>query len=118
MGNGYWTSTGYGSWCNHGDSHNVSVGATVADAVTNADSDWIERMTATGGFARIEDDYRAAINEKLPDRVSLAGNDFYGPAYEDDYTWAPGTLNMREIIQGIDLGKIIERHDVDLVVTS
>ncbi|MCX4799625.1 hypothetical protein OG497_37860 [Streptomyces sp. NBC_01242] len=117
MGDTYFTTTSYGTWVNHGDSSSESPEATIADVVNGADREWRERMEAAGAFEKIADDYRDAINEALPDRVSLLrSNEFIGPAYEADYTWADGTddLDIKEVVEGIDLDKIIERHDVDL----
>lgn len=112
MGDTYFTTTDYGTWCNHGDRNNESVEASIADAVNGGDREWRERMEAAGAFEKIADDYRAAINKALPDRVSLNGNEFLGPAYEADYTWEPGTLDIEETVKGVDLNEIIERHDV------
>ncbi|MFJ4902941.1 hypothetical protein [Streptomyces sp. NPDC088727] len=107
------TTTSYGTWCNHGDKDNNTMTATILDAINGGDSDWQKRMESSGALERIEDDYRDAINEALPDGVSLVGSDFYGPAYEADYSWGDADApDMKEIIQGIDLQKIIERHDV------
>ncbi|MFD8654962.1 hypothetical protein [Streptomyces mirabilis] len=111
------TTRGYGSWANHGDSHNVSVEATIADAVSGGDQEWRERMEDSGAFARVARDYRTAINEALPDGVCLLRNDFQGPAYEDDYTWE-GDLDIHAVVEGVDLQGIINRHDVDDVMTS
>jgi hypothetical protein len=111
------TTRNYGSWSIHGDSHNVSVEASIADAVSGGDREWRERMEDSGAFARVARDYRTAINEALPDGVSLLGNEFQGPAYEDDYTWT-GELSIREVVKGVDLDKIVERHDVDSETTS
>lgn len=105
-----YTTTEFGTWANHGDKYNVSVEASVADAVSGGEADWRERLEASGAFAQIVAEYRDAINAALPDRVSLAGNDFYGPYYEDDHTW-DGELDIAGIVQGIDLDEIVERND-------
>lgn len=112
MGDTYFTTTGYGSWATEGDRSNVSVEASIADAVNGGDRDWRERMEAAGAFEKIADAYRAAINEALPERVSLIGNEFIGPAYEDDHTWEE-ELDIPAVVKGVDLMEIVERHDVD-----
>lgn len=107
-------TTGYGTWCNHGDRDNVSIEATIADAVNGAPRDWHERMEAAGAFDRIADDYRAAINDALPQGVTLAGNEFIGMHHTDPgYTEEVGSVDIAETIRGVSLQEIIERHDVD-----
>ncbi|MFE6000417.1 hypothetical protein ACFQ6C_26710 [Streptomyces sp. NPDC056454] len=106
------TTTSYGTWNNHGDRTNTSMGASILDAINGGDREWQERMEASGALDRIERDYDAAINEALPDGVSLCGSEFHGPYYEADYTWE-GKLNIAEIIEDISLQTFIERHDVD-----
>lgn len=115
------TTTSYGTWNNHGDQCNVTVGASIADAISGGDADWRERMGSSGALDRIEADYRAAIDEALPDGVQLCGEEFYGPydtdqaieqqmaAFEDDED------PIRSVIEGVDLQAIIEAHDVDAV---
>lgn len=107
-------TTGYGTWCNHGDRDNVTVEATIADAVNGGDRDWQERMEAAGAFDRIAEDYRDAINEALPDGIALCGNDFIGLHHTDpNYTDAVGDFDIAEAIKAIDLQAIIMRHDID-----
>lgn len=114
------TTRDYGTWNNHGDRYNLSVEASIGDAINGGDADWRERMESSGALDRIADDYRDAINDALPRGVALCGNDFYGPAYSEDCDWDgypvtdTGGLDIREIVEGVDLGEIIERHDVDL----
>lgn len=111
-------TTGCGSWCNHGDRSNVSVEATIADAVSGADLDWLERMEATGAFDRIAADYRTAIDEALPRGISISGNEFIGLHRTDpEYTDEIADFDIGEAIRGIDLQAIINRHDVDLTET-
>ncbi|MFE4863215.1 hypothetical protein, partial [Streptomyces sp. NPDC056670] len=109
------TTTSYGTWNNHGDECNTTMRASILDAINGASSEWQERMEASGALDRIEADYDAAINEALPDGVSLnAGSYFLGPAYEADYSWGDGDApDIKAIIRGIDLQEIIKRHDVD-----
>ncbi|MFI0156174.1 hypothetical protein [Streptomyces lydicus] len=105
-----YTTTEFGTWANYGDQYNVSVEASVGDAISGGDADWRERLEASGAFARIVAEYRDAINAALPERVALAGNDFYGPHFKDDYTW-DGELDIAETVQGVDLMAIVERND-------
>ena len=106
------TNTDYGTWVNHGDQYNVSVEATLTDYLNGGDSEWCERVEASGALDAMARDYRDAINAALPKGVTLCGNNFYGPYYPADYTW-DGELDISEIIEGIDLGAIVERHDPD-----
>lgn len=88
-------TTQYGSW-NRADPSSL----TLADSVA----------TALGGFVGDFDidgicvDYRAAINESLPDGVSLLGDEFYGP-------WPHVDVDLRAIVAGVDFWAIAERHD-------
>lgn len=112
MADGYFTTTSYGTWLNHGDDTNDTVGGTILDAVNGGDREWIERMEASGALERIEDDYRAAINAALPERVSLLrSNEFQGPKFEADYTWKDD-FEIKDVVKGVDLQEIIDRHDV------
>lgn len=118
------TTTEYGTWNNYGDRDNVTVEATIADVVNGADSDWREAMEAAGMFKRIAADYREAINDALPDGVSLARNDFYGPYYEADMDFdgyllnEDGELDIPAIIADIDLQEIIERYDIPALLEA
>ena len=105
------TTTSYGSWYNN-QGYTLTVEQAIADAISGGDSDWIERLDSTGALERIAADYRNAIDEALPAGVHLTGDEFIGPAYEKDHTW-DGTLDIREIIEDIDLFAIVERWDVD-----
>lgn len=102
-------TTFLGSWLTFGDTINTTVGATVLDAISGGDIDWRERVGKTGSLARMVDEYRQAINEALPPGFSLFGDDFYGPYYQDTY----GREDIKEIVQGVDLDAIINRHDPD-----
>lgn len=104
------TTTGYGTWCNRVDSMNVSVEATVADAFGPEGAEGFD-------FDAIVADYRDAINEALPERVTLSGNEFIGPAHPEDITWGDelddgyGDLKIKEIVDGVDLQAIIGKHE-------
>lgn len=106
------TTTGYGTWNNHGDRTALTVEDTVGGYLSGGDSEWVERCEQTGALENMVATYRAAINNALPDGVSLNGNDFYGPYYEADQAWE-GELDLAEIIAGIDLGEIVAGHDPD-----
>ncbi|MGW1436791.1 hypothetical protein ACWD7M_16270 [Streptomyces griseus] len=107
------TTKNYGTWNNHGDEWNLTVGDSIATALNSAPDDWRERLVTSGALDRIKTDYDAAINEALPDGVSLNGSEFYGPAYREDYTWE-GELDIAAIVKGVDLWEIVKRHDVDM----
>lgn len=113
------TTTSYGTWVNHGDRGNLTVEATVTDAVNGGDSDWRDRLETTGAFGRIVADYRDAIQAALPQGVFLTGNEFIGPwrPEEGEFDGYPadeyGDLDLSQIIDGVDLEPIIARHDPD-----
>lgn len=100
------TTTGYGTWANHGDSHNLSVAATIEDAFGTFSSDGYN-------VDAIEADYRDAIDTALESAfpgLNLCGEDFYGPAC-DHCIEAWSTDQISDVIATIDLWAIIERHD-------
>ncbi|MEV7675038.1 hypothetical protein [Streptomyces sp. NPDC088752] len=104
----------YGSWATHGDRSNVSVEASIADAVSGADLEWRERMEEAGAFEKIADDYRDAIQATFPEGLWITGNEFLGLHPKDDgYTEELREFDIRSAIEGVDLLKIVERHDID-----
>ena len=105
-------TTDYGTWNNHGDRSNLTLEATVIDFINGGDADWRECVEATGAFDAMVADYRQAINDALPAGVSLCGNQFYGPYHFAGCDW-DGELDIAEIIRGVDLTAIVERHDPD-----
>jgi len=107
-------TTSYGTWNNHGDSSNLSVEATIVDAINGGDSYWRERMETSGALDRIASDYRDAIDNALPEGISISGDEFIGLHHTDpDYTDEIGDFDISEAIQGIDLFEIVQKHDVD-----
>lgn len=113
------TTTSYGTWNNHGDRTNTTLEATVIDYINGGDSEWRERIEADGSFDAMISDYRQAINDALPDSVSLNGDEFYGPYYDadKDFDGYPtdefGGLDIASIIEDIDLGDIVAKNDPD-----
>lgn len=113
------TTTDYGTWNNHGDRSALTVEATVTGYISGGDSDWLERVEKTGALENMVAAYRAAINAALPDGVTLAGNDFYGPYYDADKdfdgypTDEDGALDITAIIADVDLAAIVDEHDPD-----
>jgi len=105
------TNTVYGTWATY-TRDALTPEATLEDALINAESEWRERIEETGAFEKMAEDYRDAINNALPDGVTLSGEQFYGPAYIKDYTWQE-ELDIAEIINSIDVQKIIDTHDPD-----
>lgn len=101
-------TTSIGTWCNFGDSYSTSVESTIADFLNGGDADWRERMEESGATARIAEDYRDAVDAVLPVGISLCGNEFIADVDVDF-----DADEIKEAIEEIDLGAIVERHDVD-----
>jgi hypothetical protein len=106
------TTTNYGTWCNTVDRSSLNVETGVLDGYFGSEgSDGFD-------FEAIVSDYRDAINEALPDGVFLTGNDFIGPYYEADQGFDgfpaddDGNLDIKAIVDGIDLNAIVERHQL------
>lgn len=103
------TTTSYGSFYNHAEE--LTVESYVENAFGSEGPDGFDT-------ASIVAEFRNAINDALPDSVSLCGNEFYGPAYEadQDFDGCPSTedgdLDIKAIIDGIDFWAIVARHDL------
>lgn len=116
-----YTNTSYGSWNNHGDKWELTLSASVMGAIGGGDSEWLDRVQATGAFDKMVAAYDAAIEAALPPDVSLCGNEFIGPAYPEDDAWKDypqdefGSLDIQAIVDSVDLWPIIETHDPDAV---
>lgn len=106
------TTTSYGTWANYAGT--VSIDDTVGDYVSGGGDEWIGRLVQTGAWDRIVADFRTEINTKLPGGITLHGSDFYGP-YPLTGGIRPGDLNeaIPAVIEAVDLGAIVERHDPD-----
>jgi hypothetical protein len=92
------TTTSYGTWVNAGDRYALTVEQTIQEAFGG----W-----GTEGFDvdAIVRDYRAAINEALPNGITLAGEEFLGP-------WPRVAVDIAACVAGVDLWPIIERHNL------
>lgn len=113
------TTTGYGTWCNRISPFSTSPENDILDYINGGDPDWRERMETSGALDRISAEYRQAIEAALPPGISLCGEEFIGPAHPEDgefdgYTDdEDGTVDLRALIEEIDLAAIIDRNDVD-----
>lgn len=101
-------TTSYGTWANHAKA--LSVETTVADYIDGGGAEWVARVHATGAFDRLVDDFRTAVNDQLPDGVTLVGDEFYGPVDP------PGDTiydQIRQAIDAFDLATAVKHHDPD-----
>lgn len=107
----YITNTSYGTWNNHVDQYSTGLEHTVTEAFGSYGPDDFD-------FDAIVSDYRNAINDALPDSVTLAGDEFIGPAYADDQDFdgypmdEDGSLDIKAIVEDVDLWEIIARHEL------
>lgn len=97
------TTTSYGTWCNRVDQYSTTVEHSVAEAFGSEGDSGFD-------FDAIVRDYRTAINAALPDGVSLCGNDFIGPYDSDTAPGSDGDLDIKGIVDGVDLAAIMEAH--------
>ncbi|MFG3051925.1 hypothetical protein ACGFZP_13370 [Kitasatospora sp. NPDC048239] len=117
------TTTSYGTWYNH-TKHNSSPEGDILDFINGGGTDWCERVDECGAFERMASDYRAAVQAALPDGVYLTGDEFIGPAYDDDtdFDGYPADeyddLDLGTIIDSVDLTPIVERWDPDAEWTT
>ncbi|MEU9947058.1 hypothetical protein [Streptomyces sp. NPDC047939] len=113
----YRTTTEYGTWCNRVNAYSSSPDADVLDSINGGDNDWQTRLAESGALELIQAEYREAINDALPDSVSLCGDQFIGPAEPDESEFADyptdeyGSLDFKAIVEDIDLEPIVERNE-------
>jgi hypothetical protein len=116
---GYVTTTSYGTWNNHINQYSVGLHVDVVEALGDYANDYdVDAIAA---------DWRAAINDALPDSVTLSGDEFIGPAYADDQDWTgypvedvpdgledqlEGGLDIKAIVDGVDFWEIAKRHEL------
>lgn len=105
------TTTSYGTWVTRVDRYSVNLETSVTEGFGSWGADGFD-------FKAICADYRQAINEALPDSVTLAGDEFYGPytPADGEFDGYPieedGRLDIKAIVDSIDLAAIVERHDL------
>lgn len=91
------TTTSYGTWLNYTDAPTLEV--WIAQGLGEFAADFDADGIAT--------DYRAALAGALPDGVTLAGVEFWGP-----HPVTEGVERaISEAISATDLNPILERHD-------
>lgn len=111
------TTTSYGTWCSRVNTYSTSPDADVLDYINGGDDDWRTLLEETGALARIQADYRAAIDAALPPDVSLCGDEFIGPWQpdEDEFDGYPtdedGALDFAAMVEDIDLAEIVDRNE-------
>lgn len=110
------TTTDYGSWYNH-TGHGPTPESDIADFINGGGTEWCERVEECGAFDLMATDYRNAVQAALPRSVTLTGDEFIGPAYEEDRDW-DGELDIQAVIESIDLSPIVERWDPDAEWTT
>lgn len=101
------TSTVYTTWTliGAGVSLRQSVGEALAEYISDYD------------FDGLVDAYHRAIDAALPDSVFLSGDEFIGPAYEEDQDFDgypltdDGDLDIKEIVESIDFWALAEKYD-------
>jgi len=101
-------TTCIGTWVNFGGGYSTSPESDVADFLNGGNREWREAMEESGAADRIAEDYRDAINAVLPEGIALCGDQFIADV-DVDYD----ADEIKEAIEAIDLGEIVERHDVD-----
>ncbi len=101
------TTTTYGTWARY--TKQVSVAWGIENSLgAYADDFDLDALTSA---------YRDAINNALPDGVTLNGDEFYGPYYATDQNWDgypttdDGDLDLKTIIDGIDLWAIAPKFE-------
>lgn len=114
------TTTSYGSWCTRVCNIELSPEYLVSSIMSGADSYWLHLMERSGRVDLIAQEFRDEINNALPPGMSFhASNEFIGPADRSllDTDGYPvdedGDLDIKAIVDDIDVDSIIERFDID-----
>jgi hypothetical protein len=105
------TTTSYGTWENRVDRYRTTVKQSVVEAFG---------AEGTEGFDldAIVTEYREAINRALPRGVALVGDEFIGPRHPEPGAFDgypvddSGSLDIKAIVDDIDLWEIVKRHAV------
>lgn len=103
------TTTPYGTWNSRVEPHSATFATSVYEALGNFADDY--------DIDAIKADYRAAINEALPEGVTLVGDEFIGPAHDADCdfdgypTDEYGRLDIKAIVESVDFWAIVAKHD-------
>lgn len=101
-------TTSYGTWNNRVDEYAANFATSVCDALGDYPDDYdLDGLTAA---------YKAAINNALPARITLTGDEFIGPAYVepgefDGYPHRDGRLDLKKIVKGVDFWDIASGFD-------
>lgn len=94
-------TTDYGTWSNLTGGGSARLEDSVADYLGEYGDEY--------DVDAICDEYRDAVNNILPDRVALVGNDLYGPyATRNEFDWE----EISEELETIDLAAIVDRHEI------
>jgi len=103
-------TTCIGTWVNFGGGYSTSPESDIADFLSGGHPEWREAMEESGAVDRIAEDYRAAIDAVLPEGIALCGDEFIADV-DVDYD----ADEIKEAIEAIDLGEIVERHDEEAI---
>ncbi|OVZ99516.1 hypothetical protein B9W64_37625 [Streptomyces sp. CS159] len=113
------TTSTYGTWCSRVNVYSNSPDDDVVAVIDGGSPEWRQALDETGALARMQADYRAAIDAALPADVALCGNEFIGPTEPEPGEFAgyptdsAGCLDFAAMVEPIDLEEIIARHDPD-----
>lgn len=104
------TTTSYGTWTTRVEQYAADFETSIMDAFGSEGTEGFD-------FDAIVSDYRDAINEALPNGVSLCGSEFIGPYESEDWAAAgypvdeDNRLDIKAIVESVDFWEIVARHD-------
>lgn len=108
------TTTSYGTWNDACRAH-VSAEQTLEAYYADASPDWIERFEEQGYDLALAD-FRQAVADALPEGLILVGDEFIKTGsinLAGCPTTDEGRVDLTELVEGIDLGSIVDEHDPD-----
>ena len=104
------TTTSYGTWTNRVEQYSADFETYVMEAFGSEGPEGFD-------FDAIVADYREAINDALPDSVSLCGSEFIGPYESEDWAAAGyptdeyDRLDIKAIVETVDFWEIAAKHE-------
>lgn len=104
-------TTEYGSWYNY-EGFSLTVESSVATSLSGGDPEWLDLLMETGAFEALVEGFRKEINDRLPEGVSLCGDQFIGPYY-----FRP-EFDFSEILKEIDFWGMLAQVEEEFGISE
>ena len=84
----------------------------VASYISGAGTEWCERAEKNGAFERMVDDYVSALQDALPEGITLSGDEITGPYSSCDNPDLRKQIRVA-LTETVDLSEIVMSHDFE-----